>query len=145
ERAVTLRPNFELHARIGTVADREMLLFAIEHELHWGAGLLRQCCRDYAEISCPELRAKATAHEFRDNTDLALGDLENLSELIAHSRGPLRGGVNRQQLWLPIGNYAVSLERTVGLDLGLVIAFNYNISFGESLLCAALLGAARSE
>src|SRR5262249_23215623 len=145
QRAVALGTNFKLHARIRTVADREVLLFAIEHEFYRSAGLLRQSCSNYAEISGSKFCAEAATHEFCDYADLALGNFEDLGEFVADRRRSLGGGINRQQLRLPIGNYAVSLQRTVGLYLRLVVTLNDNVSFGESFFRAALLGAARSE
>ena len=122
-----------------------MLLLPIEHEFHRRASLLRKRNGYDSEISCSEFRAEAAAHKFGDHTDFAFRNLKDLCHFIADSGGSLCGGIYRQQIRLPVGNYSVGLERTVSLYLGLVIAFDHNVSFGESLFRAALFGASRSK
>ena len=113
--------NAQVLVGIGPVAHRQVFLFAIQHQPDWRARLFGKCRRNHAGIACAELRAESTAHVFRNHADLRLGQFEKSNQLLAHAGRALGRGPDGQHVGLPVGDYAVRLERGVRLYLRNVV------------------------
>ena len=110
-------PSVSVLQRARSVADRGVLLAAIEHEPHRRLRAARQLRRDHAEVPAAELRAEAAAHEVAHDADLGLRQVEHRRELVAHRRRALRRHVDGELVGLPVGDDAVGLHRRVRLHL----------------------------
>src|SRR3569833_1007860 len=124
----------------------DVLLPTIEQQLHRCVRLTRQMSGNDALIPCAELGAESAAHVFRDHTDLALRNFENLCELIPYTGRSLRGGVDRYLFRLPINDEPVRLQRRVRLHLREVLTLDNCVGLGVALFHVSyllLLGSVR--
>ena len=137
--AVFLRADAEALIGAGTIADGEMLLLAVEHEANRRSGFARERGGNDSRIAGAELGAETTAHVFGDDAHLGFGKMEVAGKLFAHAGGSLGGGIDGEQLGLPVGDHAVGFKRGVRLHLGDVAGIHNHVGVFESLFGIALL------
>src|ERR1044071_6744932 len=90
--------------------------------------------RNRADVPCAKLRAKAAAHEFRDDAHLTLLQLEDRGKLVAHARRSLRGCVNGQAIRFPVCDDAMRFQRGVRLHLRAEFSFDSYVCLLETFL-----------
>jgi hypothetical protein len=138
QRSIALCADLQLLVRVGPVTD-DMLLPAVEHQLDGSVRLSRQVCRDDPLIAGTELRSEPTAHEFGDDANLALRQLEDVGELAANARRALGRGVDGHLFRFPIDDEAMRFEGGVRLHLGEILALYNHVRLGETLFRIAEL------
>src|SRR5690606_15221436 len=120
EEAVARDASPDLRVRRGPVARRQVLLAAVEHQVHGRAGLPGQPGAGDALHVRTELAAEAAAHVLGDDADIRLRDAEARRETFGGAVDGLRAHPGRQPVAFPLAHAAVRLERHVGLHLGAV-------------------------
>src|SRR5271167_962626 len=122
--------------RVGPIASN-VLLPPVKHQLDRSVCLSRQVCCDNALIASAELRAETAAHVLGNDSDLALGQLEDVGELVPNARCALSRGVDRNLIRLPVDDEAVCFECGVRLHLREILALNNHVRLSEALLYIA--------
>jgi hypothetical protein len=124
ELALRVDAGLHLRERRGPVAGDQVLVLAVEHDLDRRARRLRELRGDHELHVGAELAAEPAAHVVGDHPRVGLRNAETVRDAVARGVDPLRRHVQQQLVAVPLGNPAVGLERSVGLDLRLVEPFD---------------------
>src|SRR6202041_3360445 len=109
EGAVALCAYLQSLVGVGPIGNN-VLLAAVEHQLDGSMRLLREGCCDDAFVARAELRAESAAHVLGDNANIALGQLEDVGELVANAGCALGRGVDGHLFGLPIEDETVRFK-----------------------------------